>query len=152
MRIIALGLCLLAGGCASAVPYEPKETVLEDVAPEEARSRLEAIVLRSAAPTVTSVDVGAEQLAYRYEHIIRSAFGVPSGTVERSRELPWVSIRRVEVFDDHTVDVRGDRLMARLRFHTAADATGFADLVMSFRSRRLYGERRAEPSSADLIR
>jgi hypothetical protein len=146
--LASLVLAGLLSGCASVVPYTPKETVLDERAPGEAQSLLETTVARAIEPRIASAhaDPNGDSLHYVYIVVDRGPFGIPVGNHEEQMQLFYVNIDRIDVYDNHYVYVYGNehRLLAKLLFDSAADAKSFADLMMSFRAQRIYGGERPE--------
>lgn len=137
-------LLLVCAGCPSTVPYQPQQGVLAEVDTSEARSRLRETLGRAIEPPVLWVDVDDDSVRYRYKDVIHGPFGIPTGSVERTQEVFFVNVRRVELYDNNWVYLYGvdQRLIAKVCFDTERDARSYADLVSSFRERRVRGMRR----------
>jgi hypothetical protein len=143
----SLLLCVAAlAGCPSTVPYKPQGGVLEEVDGGEARARLRETTGRAIEPPIVWVQVDDESLRYRYREPVRGPFGIPTGSKERTQEVFYVNVRRVELWDNDWVYMYGvdQRLIAKLCFDSEQDARSFADLLTSFRERRVRGMRRAQ--------
>lgn len=147
-RCAPLLAVLACAGCPSTVPYKPQPGVLQEVQPTEARSRLRETLGRAIEPPILWVDVTDDSLRYRYKDVIHGPFGIPSGSVERTQEVFFVNVRRTELYDNNWVYLYGvdQRLTTKVCFDNEHDARSFADLVSSFRERRVYGMRRPAPA------
>lgn len=147
---ILLALLALAG-CPSTVPYRPQEGVLREVNGSEARARLRETLGRAIEPPVQWVHVDDESVRYRYKDIVRGPFGIPTGSLERTQEVFFVNVRQIELWDNDWVYMYGvdARLIAKVCFDDERDARSFADLMTSFRERRVRGiKRKSAPEPA----
>ena len=134
-----VSLSLWGSGCVKPLGYEPNPFLLGQLAPDEARAQLRITLLRALNPQVDEVTITEEFLTYRI-------YATP--VVVR---LFWGKIGGVEVFTNHAAFVQADggAILAQLFFPTEADATHFADLMMSFRDAYLAHSslRRLPPGS-----
>lgn len=147
--LLALSLLLLAG-CPSTTAYKPRDGALQELDASDAGTRLRETVSRAIEPPIVWVAVDDEALRYKHKEVVRGPFGIPTGSKERSKDLFYVNVRRVELYDNGWAYVYGvgDRLLAKLLFETQRDASSFADLLMSFREQRVGGRRRPAPRPA----
>lgn len=141
--MIAATLLALTG-CPSTTAYKPREGALKELESQDAETRLRETVGRAVEPPIVYVNVDDDALRYRHKEVVRGPFGIPTGSVERTKELFYVNVRRVELYENGWAYVYGigNRLQAKLLFDTERDASSFADLLMSYRDQRVNGKRR----------
>jgi S1-C subfamily serine protease len=120
----ALGF--LSVGCVASLNYQPNEHMLDTLSVDEARERLRETLLRAVSPRMQTITLTNESLEYRWHPQV--------GT-----HIHFITLSRVEVFDNHVVFVRGagDQILSVIHYGTEQDAKLFADLLMSFRVRYL---------------
>lgn len=118
-----VSLSLWGSGCVKPIGYPPNVFLLNQLSLDEARAQLRLTLLRALNPHIEEVTITDEFLTYRI---------YPTPVVIR---LFWGKIGGVEVFTNHVAFVQADEgaVLAQLVFPTEADATYFADLVMSLR-------------------
>lgn len=131
----------LLSGCVTVVPYTPRDTILDEMPPEQACPLLEATVTRAAEPSVVAAeaDRDGEYLRYSYLETVHGPFGIPVDQARRELQVFYVNLDHLDVYDNHYVYVYvyENRLAAKLRFENASDAHSFCDLMMSFRANRV---------------
>jgi hypothetical protein len=130
VHFTALVLASLAVGCLPPLAYRPRISVVDEVGLPEAQRRLSETLARAIAPSIASVKVTEECLEYRS----------PKGSAfPREVQLYFANLTEVEIFTNHYVFLWGiqRQVLDRILFPTEEDARTFADLVMSFRDRRL---------------
>lgn len=123
---ILLGLALLTG-CATPLPYAPKEDLVARDGPQKAAQRLTKLLERVREPRIGRVKVDSEALEFR-PYYPGQAVGI--------RRIVWEYVGRVDVYANYRAFVY-DRLNRELfwaQFNYPEEAQEFADLVMSFRA------------------
>lgn len=138
-----LGLGLLStclAGCPRATSYQPHASLIDTLGVPEAAQQLKETLLRALAPRIVAVDVTEEFLRYRYRQEIA---GIVTGALPEQR-LAFLNMARVDIFPDNTVNILADNglVLAQLVFGSRQDAELFADLVTSFRTRRVQARGR----------
>jgi len=126
-------------GCVP-MDYRPNERAVQHLGLPEAVQRLREILLRSVDPQVIDASVTNDGLSYRYKAMIRTGLGIPVGWTDVQEKLiAFTNVSKVEVFENHTVYVRGagGQVIATLVCASDQDAKTFADLLMSFRGQYL---------------
>jgi hypothetical protein len=127
--ILLLLLGVLSGGmtgCMRTAAYQPNtQRVAELGLPQAPQQRLEEVLLRSVNPPISAVETTD---AFIRVDLRNTTYQV---------RVFFQDIRRVEVFTNHLVVLRGaeDHLLFRPLFANAQDATAFADLILSLQAR-----------------
>ena len=127
-------------GCVPVIDYRPNEQAIQHLDIPEALQRLRETLLRSVNPQVLDVRVTTEGFAYLYKAMMRNGYGIPVGWTDMQAKLiAFTNVSKVDVFENHTVYVRGagGQVIDTLVCASDQDAKAFADLLMSFRSHYL---------------
>ena len=140
---LLLGLGLLSAclaGCPRTTLYQPNTNLVDTLGVPEAVQQLKETLLRALAPRIVAVDVTEEFVRYRYRQEIA---GIATGALPEQR-LAFLNMAQVDIFSDNTVNILADNglLLAQLVFGSRQDAELFADLVTSFRARRVQARGR----------
>jgi hypothetical protein len=143
----AAGLLLLAlggvvnFGCVALLDYRPDEGLVSSLGPEEAKRKFSETLSLAFDPHVTGSEITDDYYRYQWQQNIYGAYGIPMGSVPGANQVFFNNVEKVEVYQNNKVFVyeRGGRLKDQILFSTVDDAKRFADLVMSFRARRLTG-------------
>jgi len=140
---LLLGLGLLSAclaGCPRTTLYQPNTNLVHTLGVPEAAQQLKETLLRALAPRIVAVDVTEEFVRYRYRQEIA---GIATGALPEQR-LAFLNMAQVDIFSDNTVNILADNglLLAQLVFGSRQDAELFADLVTSFRARRVQARGR----------
>lgn len=116
-------------GCPVLLDYQPNERLLDTIGVDVARERLRETLLRAVSPRIQTITLTNESLEYKWHARV--------GT-----QIHFVNLNRVDIFDNHTVFIRGtgNQILSILRYGTDQDAKLFADLLIGFRER--YYQRR----------
>lgn len=139
----AIGLAAaLAGGCATPIAYRPNVAVVDDLGVSEAKRRLSEVLALAIAPRITSVDVTNHAVRYRWHQTVHGPYGIPMGSVPHEGQVHFANVGQLQIYTNHWVFIWGPpgHLMDKILFQSHEEARLFADLVMSFRERRLRGE------------
>ena len=136
--LLALATGGLGTGCIATVPYEPNQAISDDLGVYEAQRRLEETLARAIEPPIIAPEVTESSFGYTFKEIIRGAYYIPMGSVENYNRIYFANVGRLELYENHYVYVYGhdDRLINKVLFGSAEDATLFIDLVWSLRNRR----------------
>ena len=126
--ILLLLLGVLSGGmtgCMRTAAYQPNTQRVAELGLPQAQQRLEEVLLRSVNPPISAVETA--------DTFVR----VDLRNTTYQVRVFFQDIRRVEVFTNHLVVLRGaeDHLLFRPLFANAQDATAFADLILSLQAR-----------------
>lgn len=137
MRLL-LCICALNGlmsGCTPTIPYQPNARLVDTLGVAQAKQRLKETTLRSINPQIVDADVTDDFLRYRFRQVI-AAF--PTGAIV-DHQIAFLNAVHVDVFTNNVVNVRtsANHLIAQLVFGNEQDARTFADLLTSFRQRRV---------------
>ncbi len=140
---VLLGLGFLSAylaGCPRATPYRPNTSLVDTLGVPQATQQLKETLLRALAPKIVAVDITEEFLRYRYRQEIA---GIVTGALPEQR-LAFLNVAQVDIFPDNTVNIVADNglLLAQLVFGSRQDAEIFADLMTSFRARRVQARGR----------
>jgi hypothetical protein len=121
-------------GCATTLPYQPNEQIVQTLGVSSAKQRLKETLLRSINPQMVEVEVTDEFLSYRYRQVIA---GFPTGAILKNR-IYFMNAVHIDVFTNNVVNIRtsAQHLIAQVIFGNEQDVKTFADLVSSFRARR----------------
>ena len=124
VRFLLCTLGLLGAGCIASLHYQPNDRIVETLGVDVARERLRETLLRAVSPPIQTMTLTNESLEYKWHPLV--------GT-----HINFVNLRRVEIFNNHTVFIRGagDQILSILRYGTEQDAKLFADLLIGFRQR-----------------
>jgi hypothetical protein len=127
----------LATGCVAVVPYQPDESVVTKMGPEEAKRKLSDILSRATIPHVSAVNVTDDFVEYEWQQSVPGPFFAPIVTANKT-QIRYVNIGRIELYANNYVFVwwPGDQRRDEICFATPEEAKQVADLLMSFRAAR----------------
>jgi len=122
---------LLLAACASRVPYQPRNGVLDGVSEEEQRRAFGEALTRATKPRIAQVRV--DDASYGYD--------IWRGRVSQPTETDFANISRIDLYSNNAVLVldRNDRVVSKVAFGNPTDARSFIDVLSYYRARRLQG-------------
>ncbi|MBI4586671.1 MAG: hypothetical protein HY717_21880 [Planctomycetes bacterium] len=131
----------LSGGCVAVIDYQPQEKMVDELGFEEAGKRLQEVMTRASAPRINAVNVAEDFFNYHWQQPIIGPYGVHMGYTPSFMQIFYANIARLEIYENHYIFLRApdDAIISQILFATDQDAKIYADLVMSFRARRLKG-------------
>ena len=134
LRLLVGVASALAVGCPARIEYRPQVHVVEELGVQQASQRLIDVLSHAINPRVIDLDVTEDVVRYRYP--LSYLMGHPCGATTLEKRIVFPQVRRIDIFDNHVVFVRGtdERILAQFAFANAQDAKMFADLVLSFRA------------------
>ncbi len=137
-KLFGVLFLVAAAGCATPIQYTADEGLVAKSNIEETRNKTREVLLRAAAPQITSIEFTDDYITVGWTQAHMGAF---YQTVHQQfiRQLVFTGLGRYEIYGNNYVFLydTNKNLIFQPLFATQEDAKSFADHIWSLRSHRV---------------